>query len=174
MLNYENIARQKFGESFINETKNIASFLGIPYLWILGVMWSESGMNPKAVNINTNNTRDAGIIQFNDVTAQHLGTTTAQILNMSALQQLGIVKKYYTPIRGKIKKFGDLYAYNHSLYYFYNPGLYEVKQFKKRVTDRFKADTGINPDNLKVGQGQTTEVNQNNIMPLLLLLFLIE
>lgn len=146
MLNYEKIAVEKLGQNFLRKLKAVSKKIKIPYQWLLGVIYSESGFNPKAINYNQNSTVDVGLIQFNTITAQQLGISTNDILKLNATEQLKLIERHYKPIAGKIKTFGDLYAYNHSLQFFYNPSLQEVKNFKAKVTNRYLKDTGINPN----------------------------
>jgi len=50
-----------------------------------------------------------GLIQFMPVTATRLGTTTAQLAQMTAVDQLAYVEKYFAPWTGKLATIGDLY-----------------------------------------------------------------
>lgn len=93
---------------FQTKLKNIAQSLGVPVEHLLGIMKHESGLNPGEVNTDTGAT---GLIQFMPKTAIKLGTTTAALKNMSAVEQLDYVEKFYKPIAGKAKDIGDLYMY---------------------------------------------------------------
>lgn len=146
MVNYEQIALNRYGNEFLSKLKKIAQNLKVDYYWLLGVMYSESGINHQAQNrYNQNGTFDTGLIQFNDVTAEYLGTSRNALMNMSALNQLDYVEKYYKPVAGKVKCFGNLYLYNYAPAYFYNLSSEESKRFTKQVTDRYIKDTGKNP-----------------------------
>ncbi len=92
--------------AFITKVKNIAKDLNIKADWLMGVMYFESALNHRAVNYSTNAT---GLIQFMPSTAQGLGTTTSQLLNMSNIQQLDYVYKYFKPYKNKIKEYTDLH-----------------------------------------------------------------
>lgn len=50
-----------------------------------------------------------GLIQFMAATAKSLGTTTAALAAMSAVEQLDWVEKYFQPYKGKLKTLDDLY-----------------------------------------------------------------
>ena len=77
-------------------------------------MNSESKINSKAVNSSSGAT---GLIQFTPQTAKDLGTTTAELKNMSPVEQLDYVEKYLVKYK-KAAGFkanekldaGDLYA----------------------------------------------------------------
>jgi len=58
----------------------------------------ESGWNPQAVNKRSGAT---GLIQFMPSTARGLGTTTAAIKAMSALEQMPLVERYLRPYARK-------------------------------------------------------------------------
>jgi hypothetical protein len=109
------------GESrtvFEDTLRNMSVLLGINPDWLMMVMWSESRLNAQAVNKQPGDVSDAltrsanratGLIQFMPDTAINLGTTTRALYNMTAVQQLGYVYKYFKPWTGKIKSYFDLY-----------------------------------------------------------------
>jgi len=91
---------------FIEKMKQISYDLGIPADWLMAVMYKESGLNHRAVNRHTGAT---GLIQFMPSTAESLGTSVYALRNMSNIEQLDYVKKYYWPLRYKIKSYADAY-----------------------------------------------------------------
>ena len=54
-----------------------------------------------------------GLIQFIESTAQGLGTSTADLAQMSRAEQMQYVEKYLEPYKGRINNFGDLYMAVH-------------------------------------------------------------
>lgn len=102
----EAMARARHGQAFVNEVKAMAGRLGVKPEWIFAVMKNESGMDPKAVNPYSNAT---GLIQFMPATARGLGTSVEALKNMSAMDQLKYVEKYFKPYAGKIKSGPDMY-----------------------------------------------------------------
>ena len=108
MTSYEKTALTRYGQSFIDELEKVAIILGFPYEWLLAMMNSESGINHKAYNPQGGAT---GLIQFMPDTAKWLGTTTTALMNMTAIQQLVYVQKYFVGLGliGKIKNPQDLY-----------------------------------------------------------------
>ena len=50
-----------------------------------------------------------GLIQFLETTAASLGTTTSKLANMSEVEQLEYVEKYFMPYAGKIETIEDIY-----------------------------------------------------------------
>lgn len=103
---YERIALQRHGQPFVDRVHQIAQRIGARPEWLFAVMQNESGMRPDAVNPNGGAT---GLIQFMPATARGLGTSTAALRNMSALQQLDYVERYFAPYAGKIHSGADLY-----------------------------------------------------------------
>lgn len=79
--------------------------------WLMELMQDESGVNPAAENTSypMEGGYATGLIQFSPNTAIGLGTTTAQLKQMSATEQLDWVFKYFAPYKGKIKSYFDLY-----------------------------------------------------------------
>ena len=78
-------------KAFLNKVKEIARRLNCNYKDLLGVMNSESSLNPQAVNKSSGAT---GLIQFIPSTAKALGTSTEALKKMSAVAQLDYVEKY--------------------------------------------------------------------------------
>ena len=77
---------------FNKKLEKIASQLGVRSSDLIAVMKQESGVKPTAVNKQSGAT---GLIQFMPKTAAALGTTTADLLKMSAVEQLDYVYKYF-------------------------------------------------------------------------------
>jgi hypothetical protein len=96
--------------AFEQKVIQISNALGINPNWLMILMYSESGLNPKASNPIP--PYPVGLIQFAQQTAIGLGTSTQALLSMSRLQQLDYVYKYFAPKRGKFKSIYDLYLYN--------------------------------------------------------------
>jgi hypothetical protein len=105
----------KVSKEFADKVRYVALKLGIDPNWLMMVMKSESEINHKAVNkwcLEQGGSADScavGLIQFMPATAAGLGTSTRALYNMSALQQLDYVYKYYKPYKDNIKSFYDLY-----------------------------------------------------------------
>ncbi len=103
----------KLDKAFLDKVKQIAARLNCDYRDLLGVMNAESGLNSKAVNSKSGAT---GLIQFMPSTAKSLGTSTAALKNMSAIQQLDYVEKFFVNnikakgLTGKRLTSGDIYA----------------------------------------------------------------
>jgi hypothetical protein len=97
---------ERVSNAFLSMLLDMASRLGTDADWHLAVMSVESGLRPEAVNPNGGAT---GLIQFMPATARHLGTTTADLFDMSAEEQLEYVEKYYHPFAGKMHSVEDVY-----------------------------------------------------------------
>ena len=107
-------AGRKLGKDFLEAVKDVAQRLNCDYKDLLAIMNAESGLNPAAVNKLGGAT---GLIQFMPKTAERLGTTTQQLKNMSAMEQLPYVEEFLKRCK-KMAGFkpderltgGDLYA----------------------------------------------------------------
>jgi hypothetical protein len=108
MLIYEDKVPQSYRTAFIAKVKDVATRLGINPNWLMQVMYFESAktFSPSIKNPYTGAT---GLIQFMPTTATGLGTTVLQLSQMSAVEQLEYVYKYYAPYKAKIKSYVDLY-----------------------------------------------------------------
>lgn len=93
-------------QAFIDRVNDICNQLNINPDWLMLNMYHESGLKPQAYNSNGGAT---GLIQFMPDTAQGLGTSTDDLYNMSNVDQLDYVLKYYYPYRNKIKTGFDLF-----------------------------------------------------------------
>ena len=95
-------------DAFQKKLEEVAKRLKVSKSDLLGIMKHESGLNPSAVNPYT---RATGLIQFMPSTAKRMGTSVEALKNMSAIEQLDYVEKFYKPIAGKAKDIGDLYMF---------------------------------------------------------------
>lgn len=113
-LLYINLVPPTEREAFVEKLKSVASALSVDPNWLLQVMRSESGLNPNAQNWqgvgNKRHLVAIGLIQFTSDTAKGLGTTQAALSNMTRLQQLTYVQKYFQPYAGRMKNYPDVYA----------------------------------------------------------------
>jgi hypothetical protein len=95
---------------FLAEVDRVAQRFGFNPNALLGLMASESGINPQARNTNGGAT---GLIQFMPSTARGLGTTTDHLITLTRAQQMPWVEKYFEPYASNLAgaSAGKLYAY---------------------------------------------------------------
>jgi hypothetical protein len=107
MLIYESSVPASYRTAFIAKVKEVASKLGINPNWLMAIMYWESArtFSPSI----TNSIGATGLIQFMPSTAIGLGTTTAALRQMTAVQQMDYVYKYYLPYKSKITNYIDCY-----------------------------------------------------------------
>lgn len=91
---------------FNSKLEKIATDLGVKSSDLIAIFKQESGMNPAAVNSMSGAT---GLIQFMPATARYLGTSTAELRKMSAVEQLDYVYKYFKSVGVGNGNLGDLY-----------------------------------------------------------------
>jgi hypothetical protein len=91
---------------FKQKLEKVATALSVKSSDLLAVMKQESGINPQARNKTSN---AVGLIQFMPDTARRLGTTTEDLYNMDAVQQLDYVYKYFKMTGVGNGDLGDLY-----------------------------------------------------------------
>ena len=85
----------------------VSDSLGIHFSWLVEIIWHESRFNHKAVN----SIGATGLIQFLPGTAKGLGTSPNALYNMSAVNQLDYVYKFYRHAKGKFKQLTDIHLY---------------------------------------------------------------
>jgi len=100
----------KKDQAFVKEVERVSSKFGFSPGALIGLMQSESGINPQARNSNGGAT---GLIQFMPATARSLGTSTDALYKMSRAQQMVYVEKFFSPYSSGLKgaSAGKLYAY---------------------------------------------------------------
>ncbi len=85
----------------VNKIKEISERLHCNPQDLMAVINAESGFNPQAKNKRSGAT---GLIQFMPRTAEALGTSTEELADMSALDQLDYVEKYLQTIKKSVFK----------------------------------------------------------------------
>lgn len=97
-------------EAFEAKVREVAQRLNVAPEWLMAVMFSESRINPTAVNLRGSGA--TGLIQFMPMVAAEHGTTCEAIKRMSAVEQLDLVYRYLQRIReryGDYESLTDLY-----------------------------------------------------------------
>ena len=104
--NWEKYGKTDVTEEFLEKVLTISKELDTDPDDLMAVMAFESRLNHTTVNPLSGAT---GLIQWMPETAVELGTTTAELKNMTAIEQLDYVYKYLKPYTGKLKTISDLY-----------------------------------------------------------------
>lgn len=99
----------KVSKDFLVKSVAIARALGMDPAFLMACMAFESGESFSAGIRNAAGSGAVGLIQFMPQTAAALGTSTAALARMSAVQQLDIVAAYFNPWRGKLRTLEDVY-----------------------------------------------------------------
>lgn len=109
----EPIIRLAWGNKVTSEFRKrvfeISQELGINPDYLMACMAFESAETFSPSIKNAAGSGATGLIQFMPSTAKGLGTSTAALANMTALQQLEYVHAYFWPYRGRLKTLGDVY-----------------------------------------------------------------
>lgn len=101
--------------AFAQKVEDIAAYLGIRPDWLMQVMYAESRLKPDAANRQGSDQHlvAAGLIQFtagSGIVKAGKVPSIAYILTLPALAQLDLVKWYFTPFRGRMRSYYDVYA----------------------------------------------------------------
>ena len=99
----------KVSREFREKVRAIADNLGVSADDLMACMAWESANTFSPSIKNAAGSGATGLIQFMPSTAQALGTSTAALAAMTAVDQLDYVLKYFMPYRGRLKNLGDLY-----------------------------------------------------------------
>jgi hypothetical protein len=99
---------KKVTGAFKKKVISISAQIGCDPNDLMAAMAFETGrtFDPAEVNGASGAT---GLIQFMPATARSLGTTTALLAAMTAVDQLDYVSKYFSPYRGRLRDLSDLY-----------------------------------------------------------------
>lgn len=92
---------------FAQKVTAIAAFLGTDPNWLMQVMHAESKFNAAAQNIQKGRLIAAGLLQW--TRASGLPGAPQSVLNAGHLQQLDWLKDYFTPYRGRLNSYFDVY-----------------------------------------------------------------
>jgi len=109
MANLANVPGiENVSEEFKQKVIQIAEDIETDPNFLMAIMSFESGrsFSPKKKNPLSGAT---GLIQFMPETAQGLGTSTAALAKMTAVQQLDFVAQHFKPFRGRLKTLEDAY-----------------------------------------------------------------
>lgn len=98
----------KVGKPFKKRVIDICTGLGCDPSFLMAAMAFETGerFTPDVKNAQSGAT---GLIQFMPSTARDLGTTTAKLARMSAVDQLDYVEAYFRPYESRLKTLSDVY-----------------------------------------------------------------
>lgn len=99
----------KVAPEFRDKVRVISGRLGCDPDDLMTCMAWESGRSFSPSKKNMAGSGATGLIQFMPATAKGLGTTTAALAGMTAVQQLDWVEKYFQPYKGKLSTLADLY-----------------------------------------------------------------
>jgi hypothetical protein len=99
----------KVSSEFRAKVRLISGRLGCAPEDLMTSMAWESGRSFSPSKKNMAGSGAIGLIQFMPTTARALGTSTAALTLMTAVQQLDYVEKYFQPYKGKLATLADLY-----------------------------------------------------------------
>lgn len=104
------IHKEKVSREFTEKVKQISKDLKINPNWLMQLMYFETAGTFSPSIKNGAGSGATGLIQFMPSTAAGLGTSTSQLANMSAVEQLDWVKKYLNQYNlDKINSYGEFY-----------------------------------------------------------------
>ena len=86
---------------------DLASYVGVPPMWLVSVFDKESGLDYTRVN----SIGATGLNQLMPSTAKWLGIDLERY-KKDINYQLASMKKFFEPIKGKVRRAGDLYMFN--------------------------------------------------------------
>lgn len=105
----------KVSDEFIDSVSWIAETLGIGLSThdgtnlLMACMAWESGRSFDPAKFNLAGSGAVGLIQFMPFIAEALGTSTIKLSNMTPVEQLNYVYKYFKPYKGRLKNLADVY-----------------------------------------------------------------
>lgn len=99
----------KVSQEFRTKVREIAQRQGLDANWYMAVMGFETGGAFTPTVRNAAGSGAVGLIQFMPDTAKDMGTSTQALANMTAVQQLDWVEKYFSRYAARIRNIGDMY-----------------------------------------------------------------
>jgi hypothetical protein len=98
----------KVGEPFKKRVVEVCTGLGCDPSFLMAAMAFETGERFTADVVNSTSGA-TGLIQFMPSTAKALGTTTAKLAKMTAVEQLDVVEAYFAPFKSRLGTLSDVY-----------------------------------------------------------------
>ena len=93
-LIFENYVPLSYRDAFVEKVRQVASNLRVNPNWLMAIIYFESAKTFRPDKFSA--TRNyVGLIQFGKLAAKAMGTTVTALSQMSAVQQLDYVEKYY-------------------------------------------------------------------------------
>ncbi|MGB1207524.1 MAG: transglycosylase SLT domain-containing protein [Chitinophagales bacterium] len=92
--------------NFEYKVRRIAKKLRVPPEWLMAVMYSESRLNPNAVNLKGSGA--TGLIQFMPNTIGDFGITIKQLKKLTPTEQLDYVYEYLHRVRIKYRPYENI------------------------------------------------------------------
>lgn len=105
---YPLIYREKFSDEFADKILSVSETLNVDPNHLIAAMAFETGAT-FSPSIRNKLSGAVGLIQFMPRTANLLGTTDGDLAEMTQIQQMDYVQKYFLPYRGRLKSLEDLY-----------------------------------------------------------------
>lgn len=96
------------GPTFRARVVAISARIGFDPSWLMACMAFETGRTFDPAKRNSSSSA-TGLIQFMRATAIGLGTTVEALANMSDVEQLDYVEKYFLPYAGRLHTLSDVY-----------------------------------------------------------------
>jgi hypothetical protein len=96
-------------QEFIDQVFLVSERLGVNPNDMLAIMHFETGGTFDPAQRNAAGSGATGLIQFMPSTAEGLGTTTEALANMSRVEQMSWVERYFQPYAGRMNDIGDMY-----------------------------------------------------------------
>ena len=93
--------------AFLQKVTSIAAYLQIDPNWLMQVMYSESRLKASAQNVQGGRLIAAGLLQWTK--ASGVIGAPQSILQYDHLRQLDFVQQYFTPYRGRMHSYFDVY-----------------------------------------------------------------
>ena len=109
-LAWGRVTARKHGAEFNAKVREIAERMECDPNYLMAVMAFETGETFSPKIRNAAGSGATGLIQFMPATARRLGTTTAKLASMRALDQLDYVEKYFRTATGRqMRSLSDIY-----------------------------------------------------------------
>ena len=104
------VTLRKHGAAFNAKVRGVAGRLGIDPNYLMAAMAFETAETFSPSIRNGAGSGATGLIQFMPSTARRLGTSTAKLARMTAIDQLDYVEKYFrTATRRRLRTLSDIY-----------------------------------------------------------------
>jgi hypothetical protein len=154
----------KVSYGFKAKVIDICKRLGMDPNQLMACMYRESAGSLSPSKWNTRGADAVGLLQFTGPTAINMGTTTAALAAMSAVDQLDYVEKFFQPYKSRLRTVGDVYCAMFCIFGIGKPPDFVLYDASGQTPDGRKHPTSYYTENANFDIGKKLNITKGDLM----------